>query len=371
MDFVEWCGLVLKKLVEASQASPDIRMMGMDPFHLAAIIFGEEVVYAPEFWGATRHRAVINALQDLQSVDLVEHKRHSNSWKVAKLGRDLVNDLTPLWQKLCSISLEPQQEELLRVVNRLSPQLGQDGEHVWLEEINHERVLTELAWEEGMELLVAVSQELKQLGLIRPDMTMGPHIDFQATYPGLVWETRRGFTLEAQVIDSLVAEWETTSVDFKRELHLHTASEKAEFIKDMLGLATTQASGRRWMIIGFDDKTRTYYGPPDPKVTENRIQQLMAEYTTPYLDVRYEVVDYRGRQVGKIEVLRDRRKIPYQVAKSLGSKEERDKKRIEQGQIFVRHGSQTEAPTEHERLALQEEGDRARAISQSEAASND
>jgi hypothetical protein len=43
---------------------------------------------------------------------------------------------------------------------------------------------------------------------------------------------------------------------------LGTAREKAEFVKDVIGLANTKPSGRRWMIIGFDDKARKYYGPP-------------------------------------------------------------------------------------------------------------
>jgi hypothetical protein len=71
--------------------------------------------------------------------------------------------------------------------------------------------------------------------------------------------------------------------------------------------------------------------------------------------VRYQVVDYRAGKVGKLEILRDAKKLAYSAAKSAG-----DKKRIQEGQIFVRHGSQTEPPTESELFAIREEGDRAR-----------
>ncbi len=109
------------------------------------------------------------------------------------------------------------------------------------------------------------------------------------------------------------------------------------------------------MIIGFDDRSHTYYATPDQRLNQNRFEQLLSMYTTPFVDVRYEVVDYRGGSVGMLEVLRDTRKLPYSSARSIG-----DRKRIEQGDIFVRHGSQVERPTSLELQALQDEGDQAR-----------
>jgi predicted HTH transcriptional regulator len=175
-----------------------------------------------------------------------------------------------------------------------------------------------------------------------------------------VWETRRDQVVGVRFINSLIAEWETMSVDFKRELNLDTASQKAEFVKDVIGLANTQASDRRWMIIGFDDKTREHYGPPNPSITQNRIEHILGDYVQPFVDVRYEVVDYLASKVGVLEVLRDAGKFPHSVAKSLGEKAAGDKKRIKEGQIFVRHGSQTEPPTPAELEAIREEAERAK-----------
>ena len=180
-------------------------------------------------------------------------------------------------------------------------------------------------------------------------------IQLAATYRGLVWETKQGFTRISRLIDDLIAEWETTSVDFKRELHLDTADQKAEFIKDVLSLVNTKASGRRWMVIGFDDRSRTYYGAPDQGITKNRIEQILAMYTNSCVDVQYNLVDYRGESVGMLEVIRDPQKLPYRVARSIG-----EKKRIEQGDLYVRHGSQVEKPTPLEEQALIDEGNQAR-----------
>lgn len=128
-------------------------------------------------------------------------------------------------------------------------------------------------------------------------------------------------------------------------------------MKDVIGLANTQASGRRWLIIGFDDRTRSYHSPPDPSVTQNRIEQVLAQCVAPSLSVRYEVFGYRGGTVARLEVLHDAKKLPYAAAKSIG-----DKKRIIEKQIFVRHGSQTEPPTEAELVAIQEEAERAKSL---------
>jgi hypothetical protein len=66
------------------------------------------------------------------------------------------------------------------------------------------------------------------------------------------------------------------------------------------------------------------------------------------------VFGYKGGTVARLEVLRDARKLPYSLAKTFG-----DKKRVVEKQIFVRHGSQTEAPTPAELDAILEEAKRA------------
>jgi len=57
-----------------------------------------------------------------------------------------------------------------------------------------------------------------------------------------------------------------------------------------------------------------------------------------------------------LEVRRDPTKLPYRVANALGFQ-----KRVVNGQVFVRHGSQVEEPTLAELTALQDEANRAKA----------
>ena len=209
---------------------------------------------------------------------------------------------------------------MLHIVNQLSPKEAQD--HAWLEMVNHEAIVSEMSGTEISGRLWPIAYELKQWGFVSGWFSAASTVNLQSTYKGLVWETRRGFTLESKAIDDLVAEWETTSIDFKRQLSLDTMDQKAEFVKDILSLANTKASGRRWLIIGFDDKTHMYFGPPDSKITQNRIEQLLARYIDPSIDVRYEAVEHRAGCVGKLEVLRDPKKLPYRVKEQMN----RDKK---------------------------------------------
>lgn len=353
MDFVEWCDLVLVSLIKASRTDPTRRMVGVDADDLALLMFEGLMAGDTGIRHSPQSRALSKALVSLEEVGLVDGGRHSYRWKPTSLGIRMATDRTELWEFICNRELEPEQDDLLRTVNRLS--LQEDIGCVQTNRVDNHSLLPTLDWAEDLETLLPIALELADLGLIRRNQTAGGYLSVQANYAGAVWEYRRAFTVEARFIDQLVTEWETTSVEHKRELYTNTADQKAELIKDIIGLANTQASGRRWLIVGFDDKTRDYYGPPSPKIDQNHLEQLLSLYVEPLIRVNYRVADYRKGPVGLLEVVRDPKQVPYKVAKLIG-----DKKRIQQGQVFVRHGSQTEEPTRAELQALQAEMERAR-----------
>jgi len=357
MDFVDWSGFVLSKLIEARNrnTSLDTRNFGVDEKLLAQTIFGDEFISRTDFRETAQFRGLQNAIRELENNLLIEKYHSLRWWKATNVGRKLAKDITPLWQNICQEELEADQEQLLCLINQLSPSHGED--HVCLASISHETLLSHLQWPEGIQRLSFVAQDLEQLRLIGCREYFGS-LTAWATYRGLVWETRRGLTFESMFIDDLVKDWETTSVEFKSDVSTETAGQIAEFIRDVLSLATTKASGLRWMIIGFDDDTHDYIGSPNPKLTQNHIEQLLQEYTKPMVQVQYQIVDHRKGPVGKLEMFRDATHLPYKVAKSLGS--QRDTRRIREGDIYVRHGSQVQPPTPEELQALQEEGDQAR-----------
>jgi hypothetical protein len=232
MDFIDWCSLVLNRLIEAG------REPHLDEIRLAQILYGEDFRMSPGFWESTHRKAMFDAMNELGTLNLVEEDRRF--WTVTVDGRSFARDPLPLWQEICATELEPDEERILRVVNRLSPKVGSGPDHAWLEEMDREPLLAEYGISAGLDMhdvLYPVTEDLEGRGFVHRSAGAGSYLDLKSTYSGLVWEYRRGFTVETRFINTLVAEWETTSVDFKRELYLDTADQKAEFVKDVLGLA--------------------------------------------------------------------------------------------------------------------------------------
>ncbi len=360
MDYVEWYELVLQTMGNAADESAQIRNGGIDYDTLANRVWGQNYSQVVEHLNLQeRDDVLFDVIFDLSRNRLVED--HNVPFiKLTRAGRTAARNLFLLWEKACGISVDSLMKNALRIINRHSNQPHEyfgRASSVSMNTVHCELDDENLTEEDVYEVL----RELKAVDLAYWDGGDCPD-DITSTYQGFVWEVRRDQVIGARFIDRLVAEWETTSVEFKRELHLDTADQKAEFIKDLIGLANTQASGQRWLIIGFDDKARAYYSHPDASVTQNRIEHILADYIEPNLDVRYEVMSYKSGKVGVFEVLRDPKKLPYKVAKSLGDKSLGAKCRIAENQIFVRHGSQTESPSDLELDALYREAERAHDI---------
>lgn len=352
MDLIEWCELVLRRIADVAQRNPTARNLGVyAERQLAPELFGAAYAAGPDFHQSEARRRMHEALSELTNAHLVEAP-NGMFYRLTQSGDAALSDPSQVWELFCRIPLKDDQAHLLKVVNRLSQRMARD--YASKEFVREDTLLAELAWEGGLELLRAVSRELAEQKLVESTKTIGP-ISLAATYQGLVWEQRRAAALESREIDQLVGEWETTSVEFKRELNTKTADQKAELIKDVLALANTQASGSRLLVVGFDDKTRQYHASPDQRITQEHLEQLMSQYTGPAVNLRYSEVGYRSGPVGRLEILRDPKKVPYGVAKSIG-----DKKRVAQGDVFVRHGSLSEPPTSAELEAIVEEGRRAR-----------
>jgi hypothetical protein len=351
MDFVDWCGLVLQKLSEVTDDSPDTHLYGVHWLVIAAALFGEDVTLAADFATSSRALALEDGSLEQLSYNALAEETGLRCWRPTELAEQIAGDFVPLWEAICSTGIRGDRQTVLGVVNRLSHRAAPD--HAWIEWVSEDALLAELGWADSKRLF-AVAKRLEDQQLIEVTPVMGPTVT-RATYRGLVWETRRGFSTEARFIDQLVDEWETTSVEFKADVQTDTARQKAEFVKDILGLANTQASGKRWLMLGFDGKTRRYVGPPNPKLSQDHLEQLLSEYIQPSVDVVYQIVDYRGGRVGKIEVLRDRRKLPYRVKHSINGDTRQSSRRIEVGEVFIRHGSQTMRASQEEITALENE----------------
>ena len=361
MNYVEWCERVLTTLDALSEAQEYVRNHGIDVGRLEKHIWGARYDEITSALREKEYRDVTDdAIFDFEKIGLIEDGTNMFH-KLTLNGRAAAKDLFGLWEAISRTGSLPKAHRMtLETINRLSEKPDEEFARVEMIDeyvIRHElRDLDESFASLNDRDLAELLRDLKSRGLIFCESGEYPD-EARASYRGLVWEQKRDEIANVRIIDKLLDEWETTSVEFKRELYLDTKDQKAEFVKDILGLANTQASGESLLIIGFDDKTRAYHAPPDPKkITADNIERVLAQYTAPVVEIKYETLDYGGRgTVGIIRVRRDRTKLPYKPAASFG-----DKKRISENQIFVRHGSQTQEATQNEIELLEAEAIRAK-----------
>ncbi len=204
------------------------------------------------FHTSDARRGMFDAVKALSKIGLVEEGQYK--LKITPLGRQVLANPTDYWTAVCGQELDPEEQAVLNFVNNQSPQKGTNPDHAWLKDVEAKDLLAAF----NIQPLPAESNEhrqelskyvydlpklLEDRSFIETRGRAGYRNDLKPTYQGLVWETRRGFTIESKFIDELIKEWETTNIDFKREIGLDTKKQKAEFAKDVLGLATTKSSG--------------------------------------------------------------------------------------------------------------------------------
>ena len=303
--------------------------------------------------------AVWHAVEDLDAVtvlDAINPYQIAETQNTRKLRAGAA--LSSVWPTFFETFIEPEPLEFLRATVDMAEVQRDDFAGVgWITAVE---VFAALGWgTEGNNAVTRghlIANQLEDSGLIRTSRTMGglSGVSFRPTYRGVVFATQQLTTEWQQRLAAMVQEWETTTVEFKREIRLNSPSQKGEFVKDILGLATTKASGReRFLIVGYDDDTRSFSESPDRTISQDRLEQILAEYAEPIPELHFfSVAMPTHGEIDVIEVRRDPTKIPYRVRRDIG--------RVLAGDIFVRHGSQTERPTDQERQALEEEGRKAR-----------
>jgi hypothetical protein len=188
MDFIDWSGVVLHKLIEAGQADEHIRQFGMRVWEWAQRLFSTEQMQQPDFHGSPAHRGFLDAVDALEQIGLVQSSTGGSLYKVTMLGQARAKDMNLLWMEVCTIDLDTQQRELLQFVNRTAMLIGSN--YAQLIEVTQDDVLPVFGWTDGLNHLVMIARELKQLHLVKAIIGAG-FIRLRPTYNGLVWEIRR------------------------------------------------------------------------------------------------------------------------------------------------------------------------------------
>ena len=152
--------------------------------------------------------------------------------------------------------------------------------------------------------------------------------------------------MDETTLMALIAEGETTSkVEFKRELHLDSAEEKAEFIKDIISLSNSAPENKGYLLVGVNNAK---YIVGIHSLEEERIQQLIHSHVRPSVKITctMQPTDVPSlASVGIIEV--EGKNRPYRVSIPIG--------KLKQDDIFIRHGSVVEKATPEEVRRMEDE----------------
>jgi hypothetical protein len=341
VNYIDWVELVCRSFADVRASSDNI--VGWREL-LAAMGLPEEA-----------NPAAFAALADLHELGMLDNS-HTSGWIRETQNTRAVRggaSIRDLWPEITHQSLDEEQLQFLKGVIAQSEQPRERWAD--LDEIQAREVFAELGWEGRGHLMYDLSQSLASLGLIEQQAAMGDYLAVRPTYRGIVLATQ-GVTTEWWLrIEAMVKDWETTTVEFKERITLGTAKTNAEFAHDIIALANTKASGRdRHLIVGYNDRTRTFETPVDGVIDQNRLEQILNAFSEPAPEVRHFTVDHPSGTgpIGVIEVHRDATKLPHRMKRGGG--------KIAAGKVFVRHGSQVEEPTAGELTALQHEGDEAR-----------
>lgn len=116
-------------------------------------------------------------------------ERDSHFWKVKLAGREAAQSIERMWEGICSERVAPEEERILRAVNRLGE--GRAHDHAWLDRVHHTALLSEIGDSDLMKTLWPVSEDLEARGFVERDARIGPHLNLRPTYSGLVWQTKR------------------------------------------------------------------------------------------------------------------------------------------------------------------------------------
>ena len=134
--------------------------------------------------------------------------------------------------------------------------------------------------------------------------------------------------MDKTILLQLIARGESSSLDFKRELNLESARDKAEFVKDLIAIANSVDEVGH-LVIGVKDDGSVV----GTKRLQKKNQQIARRYIEPMpkLFIDHNAVEIEGREVLLALVSVQPTSLPHKVRKAI--------ERLEQDEVFVRDGT--------------------------------
>lgn len=358
MDYVDWVGCVFAAVEEARKAADSGSRR--EPFlrlpNICRFLGFESEAALPSFDETEPASAAIDALVDLETMGLVKHVEYPLTYQMTVVGRKISRrGLPATWPSIFARSRDLDDEQLLVLSKAVEMAQERHEGYVCMRKVPLVQIQDALGIDwvgpHGRSKALYIYKDLTNLKLMKGRGGMGGQT-LRPIYNGMVLITRRIATEQQVLIRNLLPDWESTNVDFKRELNLGRDKEKAEFVRDVLALANTKSPGRRFLVVGFGPTSRAFEKSVDPAINQDQLENILNVNATPAPRVIYARVPWESGHLGLIEVIREPQHLPYNAKRNLAH--------LQTGNVYVRHSSHTETASAEELKSLEAEGQRAR-----------
>ncbi|MDP9223784.1 MAG: hypothetical protein M3P18_07980 [Actinomycetota bacterium] len=351
MEYVEWVEAVLHTAAAAVSRDHDMRLGGVAIGEIAqALELGIDPM-GPDFHDSAQRMAIIHAGEDLRDLGLGDVARDYRRITLTDEGRQWSTaSLRATWPSLLEQArIDEERRQFLRAAAARSE--VRSDRFATTQNVAVTEVFADLGWPWHRGRAVAL---LKSLGEGIPYLRVLPtHDHVRVTYLGVVVGTQEQQTRDQQLLAELIDDWETSTVDFKRELALDPQRARLEFAHDVLTLANVQGRQRRALVIGFDPNSREPVKSADPTITQDTLENIVNAYTTGRPpELRWRNVPWRSIVAGLLEILRDPTAVPYRTGGALREKYG--------DAVLIRRGTHSALADERELADLEDEAKRAR-----------
>jgi hypothetical protein len=306
MDYVEFADRVMRTAAELVENDYSARLSGVNVSEVAHAL-GLNI--EGDFWQSNDRMAILHVIDDLDGLGLATVSGDYMRIEVSDRGRAARTlSLRTSWRAMfAGVQLDEEERALLRAVIARSEDRRE--RFAVMGEVQLESVFADLGWPADAGRIVSVGGTLLRKGCLHGQAAQFP---VRPTYLGVVLATRELETEEQLLLADLLRDWETTTIEAKRELPLNSPKQKHEFVRDILALGTTQGRQRRYLIVGFDPKSRAPFGSVDAALKQDDLEDLLNAYVRGRApEVRYRTVPWALVTAGLIEVVRDATAVPY------------------------------------------------------------
>ena len=349
MQYVDWVDRVLITVDRMATGDANAALLGVDMQRLRDELGVSDADHVLE--------ALASAVDDLELMACAEGQGYGV--KLTTQGHRLARagGLRAGWKSLFD-KYVPLAEDGQVLAKAVEMSLHESSDRLaWTERIEIKDALRNIGRFVDQGEAIALTQRLQSIGCLHSEalITMGGNkgkCEAHPTYVAVVICTQQVTTDQRRLLNDLVDEWETTSVDMKEALELRTDRQRAEFCKDIMALANTRVSGRRFIAVGFNDVSRDFTTSVNPTLSANQMESVLAAYCVPVPEIRFSVVPWGAGNAAIIEVLSKAMDLPYRLA--------RDVWKFKAGAVFVRHNTLVQEAVGEELASLIAEGERGR-----------